>query len=47
MPNQVRDSQMFRFGDRSKSGNVEPRRQSAATVAISDDGRHVVALLCL
>jgi len=32
----------FRFGARSKSGKVKPRRQRGALVAIGDDGRRVV-----
>ena len=43
--NQVRNSQnsSVRFGARSKSGKVKPRRQHGATVAIGDDGGRVVA----
>ena len=44
IPNQVRNSQTFRLGARSKSGKVQPRRQRGTTVGIDDDGRRVVAL---
>jgi len=41
--NQIRNSLTSRFGARSKSGEVKPRRQRGATAAIGGDGGNVVA----
>ena len=35
----------FRFGARSKSGKVKPKRQHGAMVAIGDDGGRVVTVV--
>src|SRR6218665_3797608 len=44
IPNQVRNSQTFRFGAGSKSGKIKPRRQRGATVVTVGGGGRVVAV---